>query len=676
MPTQPEGPKIQAGGLVTVAFLKARLDEGDDHFGIFMPLLMDVLARLPSNSFTAADVQEALAGVHGVAMPQQTVATLLKRAVRGGYALREAGLYRRSPTRELPPSNVAAQKARIEAEHKRLGEALQNYAATRGLAVASTDAALDMLFAFLEHEQVALLLGSAEVPTVRVAAGPRHRAVIAEFVQHSLSPDSSLLAVVSRMLEGLVLYHAAFLPDLGSSNHGFRDLRVVFDSVLVRQALGYEGVAPQILMRETVDILRAGGARCLVFDKTVHEIQRILGMYEDRLATAEGRMSLRPMPMARHFLTQRYSPSDIRQMSALLDREIAAAGFQIQRTPRHVPKYTAGERALAQRLADPVTKDEMEPRVTHDVDCVAGVLTLREGHRSHRLDDVRVVFATSSPLVIRNTRAWWQEDEQETGIEPIVDIRALANVAWLRRPSLCSDFKVRELVALCTAALRPSHAIWARFLRHLESLEKSRKLDSDETAAIVISAMLDPLLREAELEAGDPSDIDAVTLDEIVERVKASYAAKADERVREVTDQYESRLSELEAREQATAAREQAAAARVEAAEHLAAVQARRHESVIEGRARAWARCLARGLWGLLTIVVLAGAGALIVEHPFGGGLTSRVIGFSVVAFVLLEVVGILRHLSEWRAWMEARLTCRFRDRLRADTQAPSGVPS
>lgn len=56
---------------MTVAFLKARLDEGDDHLGIFKPLVVDVLPTLSSRHFAVSDVQDAIANVHGVAMPKR-----------------------------------------------------------------------------------------------------------------------------------------------------------------------------------------------------------------------------------------------------------------------------------------------------------------------------------------------------------------------------------------------------------------------------------------------------------------------------------------------------------------------------------------------------------------------------------------------------------------------------
>jgi hypothetical protein len=641
MPQTADAPAVRPGGQVTVAFLKAQLDGGSDHLGIFMPLVLDVLGKMSSQSCTAQDVKEALAEDHGVEMPQPTVATLLKRATKAKYLYRESGRYWRNPAHALPISNVSKEKVQISEGQQRFAAALRSHAARRGLLLESTDAAMELLFRFLEEEQVAMLLGSSPISCTNGDPSARERAVVAEFVQDSVKDDPALLSVLRGMLEGLVLYHAAFLPDLNFATRRFKDLRVVFDSTLVRQALGYEGPAMQTLMRETLDVLKAGGVQCLVLDKSVNEIQRILSMYESRLGTAEGRRSLKSLPMDRYFLTQRYSPSDIREMSALLEREIGAAGFQILRSPARVREYTGDEKSLAARLADPSKRDELEPRVVHDVDCVAAILTLRRNHRTVSLDDARAVFATSSPRVIRNVRLWWEQDEHETGIEPVVHIRALANLAWLKKPAVSSDFKVRELVALCAAALRPSQQTWERFKRHLESLQRSNRVTSDEVTAILVSAMSDKLLRDAEFEEDDPADIDAVTLDEVVSRVTESYAASAEKRIETLANEYDRKLAQ-------TQASERAALERAVAAERAASETVRRHELLVEGRARKWARLLTRGLRWIATCMVLAGALALVIGHPFHGGWVGTVVGIAVVIFVTLEALGILGHVAGW----------------------------
>lgn len=590
-------------------------------------------------------------------MPEQTLSTLLRRATKKKFLQRDSGRYLRGPSFPSVP-DVASEKGRIEAGQERLAQALKSHAARRNLAIQSTDAALQLLFRFLEEEQISLLLG---VPAATVDASEatlRERAVVAEFVQDAIRDDPAFRAVLNDILAGLVLYRAAFLPDLDAPSRQFKNLKVFFDSVLVRQALGYEGTAMRTLLRETIDVLKAAGVQCFVLDKSVHEIKRILEMYEVRMATNEGRRSLRSVPMARHFLTERYSPGDIREMAALLEGEIVAAGFQIRTMPRRVPEYTAAESRLAARLADPVTRDELEPRVVHDVDCMAVILVFRGAHRSWTIEDAGAVFATSSPLVIRNTRRWWADDERETGIEPIVNIRALANLAWLKKPKLSEEFKERELIALCTAALRPKQETWRRFLKHLDVLEKSKKITSNEVTAVLVSAMSDRLLRE--VEDDDPSDVDAETLDEVVERVKESYGVRADAKVQEVAEQYEARLADLEAK--TLTERERASAA-----ERTASESARKRDLVVEGRARTYARAIAGGAGWIVSTLVIAGALALIVGHPFHAGWLGVAVGSAVVVFVLLELVGILRHVSGWGSLLETRLRRRFRRWLRGD---------
>src|ERR1022692_248337 len=146
LPQATETPKVRPGGLVTVAFLKARLDEGSDHLGIFMPLVFDVICRQGNQSFTTADIQEALAIRHRVTMPQEVVTTLLKRAIRDKCLLREAGRYRRNPgDRTLPLSDIDSEKAQIEQSQRTLADALRVHAERHNLFIPSTDAALEAL---------------------------------------------------------------------------------------------------------------------------------------------------------------------------------------------------------------------------------------------------------------------------------------------------------------------------------------------------------------------------------------------------------------------------------------------------------------------------------------------------------------------------------------------------
>jgi hypothetical protein len=533
----------------------------------------------------------------------------------------------------LPAVDLIAAKTALRASQDALGHALADFIRSRGLPVVDAEGALDLLLQFLLEQQVTVILGATLTQTA-AAVSHRHTTVIAEFLRDFVPQRDLLQKSLAGILQGLVLYHASFLPDLADVARRFDNLTVAFDTVLVRQALGYEGTAPRAMLRETIDLLTASDVHCVVFDKTVREIQRILHMFQDKLGSATGRQSLRPGPMVRNFLTQHYSPSDVQEMSALLESEIRAAGLTIVRVPPREARFTGDELKLAARLANPKTGDLAEPRVEHDVDCVAAVLTLRRGVRADRVENARVVFATISPRVIQSTRLWWESDEAETGVSPIVHVRALANLAWLKRPKVSPDFQLRDLIAVCGAAMSPTPRTWNRFLKHLDRLHREDRLTEDQATAIVISSMSDRLLRDAEIDADDPADIDAGTLDEVVARVTEQYSQQADKRVRE------------------------AEATRSGALERL-----RRRELEIDGRARAWAAGLSNAAFATCVVVVGAAAVALIFSTVIQGGW---ILGAAALVLLVLEASGYLDQLRSARRWFELKLHRAFRRLLAA----------
>jgi hypothetical protein len=650
MATTKESSGVTGGVLVTVAFLKAQMDAGNDHLGIFVPLVLDVIGRLPLSAFTVEDIQLALSTTHNVSMPKHVVATLLRRVAKK-YLQMDSGIYKRIAGVEMPKSSVDTKKQQIEQGQQRLAGELILHAKRRKLPIASAEAALELLYRFLESEQVALLLDSPTSDAPAPKIGQRERSVVAEFIQGIVQSDPALLSVLRALLEGLVLYHAAFLPDLSNAKQRFRSLRVVFDSSLVREALGYLGPALKVLSREAIDVLKASGIECVVFDDTLDEIRRILAMFEAHLGTTKGCTQLRPGPMTRHFLTRRFTPADMIEMSALLERDAAAAGLRILQRPPRQAKFTASEKELAARLKRPNAgpEIEMEPRVIHDVECIAGVLTLRRGHRTNRLEDAGVIFATDSTTVIRTVQDWWRKDEEETAVPPIVHIRVLANLAWLKKPALCGDFKIQELVALCASALRPEATTWERFLKHLLKLQEEKRVTSDEVAAILVSEMLDRSLKAAEFDTDDAEEIGAATLDEAIERVKASYAAEAGRKIRETENEKSLAVADAEQRAQS-------ALERADNAERAAAEAARKREIRIRARASKWSRRIAECARWAANLVLIVGAFSLIREHDFHPGVWGIVAAVGIVAFVILEFAALRGEVSKWLGKLEGWL--------------------
>jgi hypothetical protein len=532
MASQIPGTATATRGLATVALLKVNFDAGRDHIAMFEPFVTDTLCSMALDGANAEDVHNALRDRHKLTLPLNTLKTLLGRSVKQQLIRREAGRYFR--TDKTPSSgDLLDKRAQVEARQQQLAEALIEFAGRYGIEVAEVDEALAMLLAFLEQFHVALALDATERIRPAAALDPesgegfdRKAVVTARFIYELVVSGSPMAPTVEEMLEGFVLQNALLLKDISSANRRFQKLFVFFDSGMLFRALGLTGHAAEVATLEFIQLLTDTGARLNVFEPTIREMRSILSLYEERLATAQGRESLRPTPLTRHLLTTRQSPSDVRSQSALIERRLTQLGFNIRELPTHEAKFTLDEAGLGKYLAGGSHNDH-SPRVVHDVNCVAGILTWRRGKTSESWDTAGAVFVTSSAATIDSVIEWYRQERGE-GVPPIVHHLYLSNAAWLKRPASASKLKTLELMAVCAAALRPSRRAWERFLEHLRKLEKSNVLSSDEVTAILANGLTDGILIDAWID----EDSDAETLDEVVERVKESYQRKSDTEVR------------------------------------------------------------------------------------------------------------------------------------------------
>ena len=122
---------------------------------------------------------------------------------------------------------------------------------------------------------------------------------------------------------------------------------------------------------------------------------------------------------------------------------------------------------------------------------------------------------------------------------------------------------MHQLVAVCAAVLQPSVEVWSRFVAHLDGMVTTGELSDDESIAVVASAFTP--MKLADLEPDD--DVEATTVREIVERVRADEAT-----------QFTSQLDEERRKREAS---------------DKAVVVARSEMAGIKGRARAKAESLA-----------------------------------------------------------------------------------
>ena len=529
----------QIRGLATVALLKANFDQGNDHLEMFLPFVVDSVASLPHDDFSVLDLQECLRTAHGLSVPEGILQVLLKRVRRRGFLRREDRRYLRL-TKVYEAGPLKHRLDSVARDQTELGSAFRSYAASRNLDLKTDAEALSLLISFLAENEMAVLLHD-DSTKIETTTGHRTHHIVARFFQKTLSDDSRLARILDQLIQGYVLQNTLLLKDISQVNRPFRNLEVFLDSRCVLRALGLEGDPDKIATREALTILKSTHARLAVFDSTIDEIRRISSFYEHKMGTAEGRASLYPVPLTRHFLTNHYSPSDVRQESALIEVNLRKLGIRLKSFPKRKEEFTLNERSLTLKLKKRPAESETEPRIVHDVDCIAAILTFRKGLQPTSYDDAVAVFVTTNTRLVKTVTEWMTEEGVD-GLAAIIHQIRLTNLAWLKKPAAAIHLKTKELTALCAAALKPSQETWERFLQHLKKLQEQGQVSSDESVAILATSFLDEYLSDAE----DEDDTGPDSFIEIIDRVKAKYRTDAEAKVREAQLHAEAKVREAQ----------------------------------------------------------------------------------------------------------------------------------
>ncbi len=506
-------------GLATVAMLKANFDAGRDHIAMFGPFVIDAVASINRSDMAAEEVCQAMRQRHQLSIPLNTMKTLLGRMVKDGYLTREGGRYFRSE-KQINGDDVPRERAEIEERQRVLAAEFRSSRHAEELGLRDDEEALAAILRFLERYHVDLALsdgvalskteGSDEIDSGAEVA-------TALFLRDVITTEEESSQILGEMLEGWVLQSTLLLKDVSATTRKFKNLRVAFDSRLLFSALGLQGDDLERSTLELIGLLGDTGAVLEVFEPTIGEMRRILAVYEEKIGTTKGRLELHPTDLTRHLLNKRYQPSDVRQIAGLLEARIRKIGFNLRELPDRVAEYTLDEADLSRRLADDDGK-EKSARVVHDVDCIAAIMTQRKGRTSDSLDNAGAVFVSDSRITVQTGRSWYA-GQGGRGCAPILHVLTLSNFAWLKRPASASKLKVHELMALCSAALRPTPEAWRHFIDHLRRLETEGELNDEEITAIVASELTENLLAERGIDA----ESDAASLTEVVERVKSGY---------------------------------------------------------------------------------------------------------------------------------------------------------
>jgi hypothetical protein len=574
--------------LTSLAMLKVDLDRKRDYIEYLRPFVVHTLREYKPVPITDRGTQELVAKEFGLILPARGIQIVLNRLVKNGFLTKREHVWQ--VNQDLPDPGVPQRRVEGQTHINEVISELTRYCSEELSATISEEEAVTTLVAFLAefgiHCLRAYLRGTA-LPDVPPNS-PKAMYLVGRFITHAMKEDRALFESVIVLVKGQMLANALICPDLEGLDKAFERIVFYLDTPLVLRLLGLEGEAKQLVVDETLSLIRRLAGKTAVFDHTRQEIYKVIQGIENNLENphAHGRIVL-------EMRRQRRQRSDLTLMGERLDSWLQKNNIAVRDTPPYEIKLQIDERALQATLDKEI--EYLNPgALLYDIQSVRSIYVLRKGKAPRRLEDAPAVLLTSNRDLAQAAFTFGKIHESTREVSSVVTDFSVANVAWLKAPLGAPSLPEKEVLAYCYAALEPGEAIWEAYLKEVDKLEKDGELEPRDHQLLRFSPQVrDELMN---LTLGDVQELTNETVTEILRRVESEVASEKDTQLAQEQAKHEETLREK---------------SRVER-EHYA-IQARLYWMADRvGRLAAWATVVLLGL-GVL-VASLASVYAMITR--------------------------------------------------------------
>jgi len=552
--------------VVSLAILKVNWDRGQDYVANYVPFVGECLRKAPQDEISLADLQAALKTEFGLGIPQNTLRTVLRRAVKAGYVTQTAGIYRRNMA-NLAKLDLGNVRAQILRECEALLDKLIAFCESRHKVVWPRQEAEAAILSYLQEHSTPILASVVDGLPIPPATGASKRAdfLVNAFIADLFEHDPEGFEFLEALVKGSLLANAMFFADIGGVPRRFDRVDILFDTAFLLRALGFVGERMQAPCRELIELVYEQNGTPKCFEHTFHEMLRVLGAAAQAVLNPQ---SLRAAhgDVIEYFITTRSSASDIELMIARLEKSLRAIRVQVRPLPAHTLPLGVDETKLEGILQDEVRyrKDEA---LRHDLDAVTAVFRLRHGEFPIHVEACYALFITTNRSLARASARFLKEEYSEEytdhppyPVPPCMLDEFFTNLVWLKQPFRAPDLPRKRILADCFAALNPSDQLWRRYLQQIDALERRGDISGGDYALLRFSTVARSAVMDATL--GDPDAFTEGTVQDVLEAAQAAARAETEVALRAEKERREEAERRVAAAEATLTAREQRQASR------------------------------------------------------------------------------------------------------------------
>jgi hypothetical protein len=533
--------------VASLAYLKAQWDQNrSEYIDHFVPFVSIAVRNGSYEGSSIADIQTRVKDDFGIVLPQGTIRTILQRARSSGFVLDQSNGTFCANMIKLSELNFDDIRSELLRKYELLATRLREYANgefKREWSQSEAETVLDdYLVSFSEEVLVARhdskLFNLSEVETDR----PEGRFVLASFLAMLARTSDPDFKAVEEALEGALVAGALFYPEMDVSGTPLRDLTAYLDTRIVLRALGYAGKEVEDAALELLELCKQQEVSIRVFRQTFDEVERVLQSAARFLANPRSRN--RHNEVIRHCMQLNLQPSTVELWIARLEDDLRTLGIRVVDKPAHSVAQGVDENELQEGLQTEIEYSG-DAALHHDIDSLTAVHRRRGGRRVTQLRRCTAVFITTNRALVKVARNFFESHYGASCIPIAMLERTFVTLLWVRNPLVAPDLPVKQVISDCFSAMRPSDALWARFLGEVEELEASGGVSREDAALVrLLPSAEDELMRDTL----GIRPVNRQTAADVVEATKSRLRAEVEadlSRAPLVADQESAAISQL-----------------------------------------------------------------------------------------------------------------------------------
>ncbi|MCA0297100.1 MAG: hypothetical protein LCH96_17650 [Actinobacteria bacterium] len=485
----------------------------------FVPFLLQAIRDPKIRSWNEVEAQTQLARTFGLEVPSKVVGSLLRRAVRRGFAVRDTNRY--TLTTEGRGDGLAAvESARADCrrQQRNLASSLATMVSGRFGLQWTVGEAEEVLASYIEQHAVPLLAAStrgAAIEPLEVPLGTEY--IVSVFVAEIADSNAELFKYLDQMVKGSMLASALYVSVQADVNRRFSNTTLYLDAPVCLKALGLEGREAEVAARQVIAMAIRQGASVACFEHSVKEVVGVLDSAKSALSSGVRRAD--ELGVLAHLRASGTTASDVELMIERIEQKIEALGLRIETTPPYLDRLGVDEKALEEKLQKGVGYLH-HPSLVTDLNSLTAIHRLRGGSSPRQLERCRAVLITDNDRLAAVGKSFFDRTEH---LWPVVMMENdLAALVWVKEPQRFPELPRAQVIADCYAALSPSPSLWHKVSEEIDRLQARGAITEDDVAILRYSHEASTAIMDATL--GEPTRVTAPTIREALAQAKTMAA--------------------------------------------------------------------------------------------------------------------------------------------------------